>query len=113
MRTLTLNIPISEELLFALKKDEQSLQEEARKILAMQFFKERKLSLGKAAELAGRQYAYLLGLNVIGVLGILLIGKKLGFVEEIRPLMDIMIKYNRYISRKLYLTVLRKAEEIR
>ncbi len=33
-------------------------------------------------EFAGRQYAYLLGLNVTGVLGILLISKKLGFVEE-------------------------------
>ncbi|MCF8012156.1 MAG: DUF3368 domain-containing protein [Clostridiales bacterium] len=64
-------------------------------------------------EFAGRQYAFLLGLNVTGALGILLIGKKLGFVEEIRPLMDIMIKHNRYISRKLYLTVLRKAEEIK
>ncbi|ACV64725.1 conserved hypothetical protein [Desulfofarcimen acetoxidans DSM 771] len=64
-------------------------------------------------EFAGRQYASLLGLKVTGVLGILLTGKKLGFVEEIRSLMDLMIIHNRYISRKLYLTVLRKAEEIR
>ncbi len=70
MRTLTLNIPISEELLFVLKKDEQSLQEEARKILAMQFFKERKLSLGKAAELAGidkNEFVILLGKNQIDI----------------------------------------------
>ena len=56
--------------------------------------------------------ASLLGLNVTGTLGILLIGKKLGFVEEIKPLMDTMIKYNRYINQELYLAVLRKAEEI-
>ena len=70
MRTLSLNIPISEELLFALKKDEQSLQEDARKILAIQFFKERKLSLGKAAELAGmdkNEFGILLGKNQIDI----------------------------------------------
>ncbi|MCF8012157.1 MAG: UPF0175 family protein [Clostridiales bacterium] len=70
MRTININIPISEELLFVLKKDEQSLQEEARKILAMQFFKERKLSLGKAAELAGmekNEFVILLGKNQIDI----------------------------------------------
>jgi len=62
-------------------------------------------------EFAGRQYALLLGLDVTGTLGILLIGKKLGLVEEIKPLMDKMIKHNRYISQELYLSVLKKAEE--
>jgi len=57
-------------MLFALKKDEKSLQEEARKIIAMQFFKERKLSLGKAAELAGmdkNEFVILLGKNQIDI----------------------------------------------
>lgn len=70
MRTLNINIPISEEMLFVLKKDEKSLQEEARKILALQFFKERKLSLGKAAELAGMDkddFVILLGKNQIDI----------------------------------------------
>ena len=70
MRTLNINIPISEEVLFALKKDEKSLQEEARKILALQFFKERKLSLGKAAELADMDkddFVILLGKNQIDI----------------------------------------------
>ncbi len=70
MRTLNINIPISEDVLFVLKKDEKSLQEEARKILALQFFKERKLSLGKAAELAGMDkddFATLLGKNQIDI----------------------------------------------
>lgn len=47
-------------------------------------------------EFAGRQYASLLGLNVTGTLGILLICKKLGFIDELKPLMDIMLKHNRY-----------------
>ena len=70
MRTLNINIPISEEILFVLKKDEKSLQEEARKILALQFFKERKLSLGKAAELSGmdkNDFVLLLGKNQIDI----------------------------------------------
>ena len=67
---LNINIPISEEVLFILKKDEKSLQEEARKILALQFFKERKLSLGKAAELADMDkddFVILLGKNQIDI----------------------------------------------
>ena len=70
MRTFNINIPISEEILLVLKKDEKSLQEEARKILALQFFKERKLSLGKAAELAGMDkddFVILLGKNQIDI----------------------------------------------
>ncbi len=70
MRTLNINIPISKEILFVLKKDEKSLQEEARKILALQFFKERKLSLGKAAELADMDkddFVILLGKNQIDI----------------------------------------------
>ena len=63
-------------------------------------------------EFAGRQYASLLELNVTGTLGILLIGKKLGFINEVKPLMDIMLKHNRYIDRELYLAVLKKAFEI-
>lgn len=62
-------------------------------------------------EFAGRQYASLLGLNVIGALGILLIGKKLGFIDEVKPLMDILLKHDRYISRELYFAVLKKANE--
>lgn len=70
MRTLNINIPVSEEVLFVLKKDEKSLCEEARRILAVQFFKERKLSLGKAAELAGMDkddFVILLGRNQIDI----------------------------------------------
>jgi len=70
LRTININIPVSEEVLFVLKKDEKSLQEEARKILALQYFKERKLSLGKAAELAGMSkddFTIFLGNNKIDI----------------------------------------------
>jgi predicted HTH domain antitoxin len=53
MNILNINVPISEEVLFILKKDEKSLQKEITSILALQFFKEKRLSLGKSAELAG------------------------------------------------------------
>ena len=62
-------------------------------------------------EFAGRQYASLLNLKVTGSLGILLVGKKLGLIKEIKPLMDIMINSNRYISQELYQAVLKYAEE--
>ncbi len=53
----------------------------------------------------------LLNLKVTGSLGILLVGKKLGLIKEIKPLMDIMINSNRYISQELYQAVLKNAEE--
>jgi predicted HTH domain antitoxin len=53
MNILNINVPISEEVLFILKKDEKALQKEFATILAVQFFKEKRLSLGKSAELAG------------------------------------------------------------
>ncbi len=55
---------MSEEILFILKKDEDSFQKEILKILALQFFKEKKLSPGKASELAGmdkNEFTELLG----------------------------------------------------
>ncbi len=62
-------------------------------------------------EFAGRQYASLLNLKVAGSLGILLVGKKLGLLKEIKLLMDIMINGNRYISQELYQAVLKNAGE--
>jgi predicted HTH domain antitoxin len=70
METLNLNIPVPKEVLFVLKKDEKSLRDEARKILALDFFKKRRLSLGKAAALAGLSkddFTIFLGLNRIDI----------------------------------------------
>ena len=70
MKKLNINVPVSEEVLFILKKDEQSFQKEILKILAIEFFKEKKLSLGKAAELAcmdKNDFLELLGFHNIDV----------------------------------------------
>jgi len=50
MRTVA--IPIEEEILFTLKIDIPKLQTDFMQILAMQYFKERRLGLGLAARLA-------------------------------------------------------------
>jgi predicted HTH domain antitoxin len=67
---LNINIPVSEEILFILKKDEASFQKEILKMLALQFFIEKKLSLGKASELAGmdkNDFVELLGQHSIDI----------------------------------------------
>jgi hypothetical protein len=62
-------------------------------------------------EFAGRRYANLLGLDVIGTLGILLIAKQRGYVTIIKPLCDRLINNKRHISRALYHEILCKAGE--
>jgi uncharacterized protein len=60
----------------------------------------------------GRKKAISLGLNVIGVLGILLIAKRREIITEIKPLMDNLISQAGFrIHRELYLEVLRSAQE--
>jgi uncharacterized protein len=73
--------------------------------------KEKKIYTVLIDEFAGRQYASLLGINVIGTLGILLSCKKLGLISEIRPLIDILIKKKRYINKALYTSILHNAGE--
>ena len=70
MRKFNIQLAISEEILFILKKDEKDLQKEILKILAMQFFMQKKLSLGKAAEMAEmdkNDFIQLLGENNIDI----------------------------------------------
>ena len=62
-------------------------------------------------EFAGRQYAKLLGLEVIGTLGILLTAKKKSYIPAVKPLCDKLISNGRYIERNLYNEVMKKAEE--
>lgn len=60
----------------------------------------------------GRKKALSLGLNVIGVLGILLIAKRRGLITAIKPLMDDLISQAGFrINRALYLDVLQSAQE--
>ena len=70
MRKFNIQLAISEEILFILKKDEKDLQKEILKILAMQFFMQKKLPLGKAAEMAEmdkNDFIQLLGENNIDI----------------------------------------------
>ena len=73
--------------------------------------KDKSISLVCIDEFAGRQYAALLGLNVIGTLGVLLIAKKRGFIQALKPLLDLLIDNGRYIGHSLYNEVLQKADE--
>lgn len=59
-----------------------------------------------------RKKAISLGLNVIGILGILLIAKQRRLITNIQPLMDdLIIKAGFRINQKLYLDVLKSAKE--
>jgi len=73
--------------------------------------KDKNISLVCIDEFAGRQYASLLGLDVIGTLGVLLIAKRQGYIPALKPLCDKLISSGRYISRVLYNEVLKKAGE--
>ena len=73
--------------------------------------KDRNISLVCIDEFAGRRYAGLLGLNVIGTLGVLLIAKQRGYISAVKPLLDMLIDNQRYIGHALYSDVLRKAGE--
>ena len=73
--------------------------------------KEQNIPLVCIDEFAGDQYAKLLGLDVIGTLGILLLAKQNGFIAELKPLFQNLIYSNRHISKILCNQVFRKALE--
>ncbi|MCL2526845.1 MAG: UPF0175 family protein [Defluviitaleaceae bacterium] len=50
---MTVTIPISDEILFAIKKDVKNIQSDFMQALAIQYFKENRLSLGLASHMAG------------------------------------------------------------
>jgi len=66
MRTIVM--PITDEIFYVLKKDIANIQSDMMKSLAMQYFKERQLSLGLSAKMAGmakNDFVELLGRNSI------------------------------------------------
>ena len=63
-------------------------------------------------EFAGRRFAKMLGLNVVGTLGILLKAKEMGQIQQIKPLMELMIRHGRYIDKKLFEKILCLAGEV-
>ncbi|MCD4791218.1 MAG: DUF3368 domain-containing protein [Bacteroidales bacterium] len=63
-------------------------------------------------EMEGRTVAKAIGLNVIGLLGLLIIAKRKNIVEEVKPIMDdLKEKAGFWIGNNLYESVLIKAGE--
>jgi predicted HTH domain antitoxin len=52
-KTINLSIPVKESILFSLKESKDEFSQELLYLSALMLYKRRKLSLGKAAELAG------------------------------------------------------------
>ena len=48
-------------------------------------------------EYAGRRYAKMLDINVVGTLGILLKAKEKGLIQQIKPLMELLLKHKTQI----------------
>ena len=96
------NIPLKQSIMLQLDEGEAEV---------ITIAKDKNISLVCIDEFSGRQYASLLGLDVIGTLGILLIAKKRGYITAIKPLCDRLQRSNRFISHTLYDEVLKKAGE--
>ena len=63
-------------------------------------------------ELKGRAIAKQWGLEITGLLGVLLRGKKNGIISEIKPILDKLISHaNFFIDENLYQLILKKAGE--
>lgn len=63
-------------------------------------------------ERRGRTIAKKMGINVTGLLGILLVAKKRGTLTRVKPVMDdLMSKAGFWINKRLYADVLRAAKE--
>lgn len=62
-------------------------------------------------EHAARNLAKTFLLQPIGTIGILILAKKRGLITEVKPLLDILLDHDFYISKKLYQQVLSQADE--
>ena len=58
-----------------------------------------------------RRYAFEVGLDVTGTLGILLLAKKQGLVSSVKPSLDYLLKSGFYISASIYQKALELARE--
>ena len=62
-------------------------------------------------EKTGRKIATNLGISVIGTVGVLLVAKKYGHIEAIRPLLDAMRMQGYFVSEALIRAALNRAGE--
>jgi uncharacterized protein len=77
-------------------------------VLAM----EKKISDILIDDFKGRRAAKANGLNPIGTIGVLLQAKKVGYISQIKPLLDKLIKNKARIGYALYQKALELAKEI-
>jgi uncharacterized protein len=63
-------------------------------------------------ERVGRRFAQRVGLKVKGTLGILLEGMRRGYIEDLQPLLDILVARGTWIAPATYAEVLKLAQEI-
>ena len=96
------NVPLKQSIMLQLDEGEAEV---------ITIAKDKEIPLICIDEFAGHQYASLLGLDVIGTLGILLIAKKRGYITAVKPLCDRLLNNDRFINRTLYNKVLKNAEE--
>jgi uncharacterized protein len=62
-------------------------------------------------DLAGRREAQTRGLALIGTVGVLLVAKQRGLIEQVKPIMDDLRNGGTRIAQPLYLRVLQLAQE--
>ena len=63
-------------------------------------------------DLKARRFARIKGLNVMGTMGLLLMAKKAGLIEEIKPLLSNLLSNNIRISPKIIDITLHAADEM-
>jgi hypothetical protein len=63
-------------------------------------------------ERVGRRFAQRVGLKVKGTLGILLEGVRRGYIDDLQPLLDILVARGTWIAPATYAEVLKLAQEI-
>lgn len=75
-------------------------------------YKEINADLLALNDLKARGITHALGIKIIGTLGIFLLAKDKGLIQEIKPLIDKLRKIGAYISDSLYNRVLKDAGEL-
>lgn len=76
-------------------------------------YKETNSDLLAVNDLKARSVAHALEIKVIGTLGILLLAKDKGLIQEIKPLMEKLRKNGAYVSNSLYNRILEDAGELK
>ena len=63
-------------------------------------------------ERVGRRFARRVGLKVKGTLGVLLEGVRRGFIDDLQPLLDMLVARGTWIAQATYAEVLKLSQEI-